>query len=75
MNGCSNKLLRLFVSIRRLKKVSPLDTVCRKCRWKFDNWIKKTKEDFDDFIRPDSIMKIMVNIGSFNCDERVMVSI
>jgi hypothetical protein len=75
MNGCSNNLLRLFLSARCLKKVSPLDAVCRKCRWKFDNWIRKTKEDFDDFIGPDGIMKIMVNIGTVNSDERVMVSI
>jgi len=59
MNVCSNNLLRLFLSARCLKKVSSLDAVCRKCRWKFDNWIMKTKQDFDEYIGPDGIMKIM----------------
>lgn len=45
-NACSNNLFRLFLSARSLKKITATDSACRKCRHKFDNSIKKTKDDF-----------------------------
>lgn len=47
---CSADLFRLFMSIRSLKKVEVGDAACRRCRYKFDNWMKKTKGDFDQLI-------------------------
>ena len=47
---CSADLFRLFMSIRSLKKVEVGDPACRRCRYKFDNWMKKTRGDFDQFI-------------------------
>ncbi|CAF1256250.1 unnamed protein product [Adineta ricciae] len=35
------------------------DSVCRKCRSKFDNWEKKTKEDFAEFMDGKNLEKIM----------------
>ena len=65
LHGCSNNLLRLFLSARALKKIAITDSVCRKCRSKFDNWIRKTKEDFVGFIEEKSFEKIMVNSDIF----------
>ena len=48
--GCSNSLFRLFLSARTLKKVAHSDPACQKCRSKFDNWIRKTKGDFDNML-------------------------
>ena len=47
---CSTDLFRLFISIRSLKKVEPGDASCRRCRCKFDNWLRKVKGDFDQVI-------------------------
>lgn len=62
--GCSNNLLRLFLSARALKKVDYSDAVCRKCRSKFDNWLRKVKGEFDDFVQFKSVERIMVNTFS-----------
>lgn len=59
----SNNLFRLFISARTLKKVAISDPVCRKCRWKFDNWVKKTKGDFNDFTGMENVEKLMVKIS------------
>lgn len=47
---CSADLFCLFMSIRSLKRVEVGDPACRRCRYKFDNWIKKTKGDFSNLI-------------------------
>ena len=60
--GCTNNLLRLFLSARAMKKITFSDPVCRKCRSKFDNWLRKTKGEFDDFVRSNGVEKILVNI-------------
>ena len=58
----SSNLFRLFISTRTLKVVTTSDSVCRKCRWKFDNWTKKTKSNFNDFMGNQSVEKVLVNI-------------
>ena len=63
--GCSNNLLRLFLSARALKRIAVTDSVCRKCRSKFDNWKRKTKEDFAEFINENNFEKILVNTYFF----------
>ena len=62
INRCSNNLFRLFLSARILKKVSFDDPVCRKCRWKFDNWVKKTNGEFKYLTGSDDVEKVMINI-------------
>ena len=59
---CSNGLFRLFLSARALKKIEPSDPACRRCRSKFDNWVKKTKGDFDDMIDRNDLVSLMVRI-------------
>ena len=61
-NRCSNNLFRLFLSARILKKVSFADLACRKCRWRFDNWVKRTKDDFSDLTASNNLEKAMANI-------------
>ena len=61
-NRCSNSLFRLFLSGRILKKVSFADLACRRCRWRFDNWVKRTKDDFSDLIASNNLEMAMVNI-------------
>ena len=58
----SSDLFRLFSSARTLKKITTSDSVCRKCRWNFDNWTKKTKGDFNDFMGNQSVEKVLVNV-------------
>lgn len=60
--GFSNNMFRLFISARALKKVTISDAACRKCRWKFGNWMKKTKGDFNDFMETEYVEKVMVNL-------------
>ena len=64
--GCTNGLFRLFLSARSLKKVEVSDPACRKCRWKFDNWLKKSKGDFDHIIDRDVFDNVIVRISSLN---------
>lgn len=59
---CSNGLFRLFLSARALKKIEPSDPACRRCRSKFDNWVKKTKGDFDGMIDRNDLVSLMVRI-------------
>ena len=59
--GYSNSLFRLFLSARTLKKVAHSDAACGKCRSKFDNWIRKTKGDFDDILGGNGVENIMVS--------------
>lgn len=47
---CSTDLFRLFISIRCFKKVEPGDASCQLCRYKFGNWLRKVKGDFDQVI-------------------------
>lgn len=42
--GCNNALFRLFLSARSLKRIDRTELACRKCRAKFDNWVRKNKE-------------------------------
>lgn len=72
---CSNQLFRLFLSARCLKKVAVSDHACRKCRWKFDSWMKKTKEDFGDLNSSNTVVKVMVTIDTFDFDEGTITSI
>ena len=46
IHRCSNDLFRLFLSTRGLKKITESDAACRKCRSKYDRWLKKTQGDF-----------------------------
>ena len=68
--GCTNNLLRLFLSARAMKKITFSDPVGRKCRPKFDNWLRKTRDEFDDFLRSNVVEKISANtslsIGKLN---------
>ena len=59
--GCSNSLFRLFLSARTLKKVAHSDPACRKCRSKFDNWIRKTKRVFDDMLGRNPVESLIVS--------------
>ena len=67
LNACSNNLFRWFLSARSLKRVTFTNSVCRKCRYKFDNWMKKTKDDFQDFISSNDAEKVTVSF-SMNFD-------
>ena len=66
-NRRSNNLFRLFLSARILKKVSFGDLACRKCRWRFDNWVKRTKDEFSDLIVSNDLEKAMGNICFSDC--------
>jgi hypothetical protein len=48
IHGCSNDLFRFFISARSLKRIERSDDACRKCRSKFDNWLRKNREEFGD---------------------------
>ena len=61
-NRCSNNLFRLFLSARILKKVLFAGLACRKCRWRFDNCVKRTKDDFSDLTASNNLEKAMVEI-------------
>jgi hypothetical protein len=67
LNACSNNLFRLFLSARSLKRVTFTDFACRKCRYKFDNWMKKTRDDFQNFVRTNDAEKVTVRF-SMNFD-------
>lgn len=67
---CSADLFRLFMSIRSLKRVEVGDPACRRCRYKFDNWLKKTKGDFCNLMETmkseSSLVSTILNDGSRN---------
>lgn len=65
LNGFSNKLFRLFLSARSLKRICSSDLACRKCRWKFDNWMKKTKDDFLDLTKLNDFEVVTVTFYAF----------
>ena len=48
VQGCSNDLFRFFISARSCKKIERLEDACRKCRSKFDNWLRKNRDEFND---------------------------
>ena len=75
LNACSNNLFRLFLSAWSLKRVTFTDSACRKCRYKFDNWMKKTKDDFQDFICSNDAEKVTVSFSmnfDIECDYVVL---
>jgi hypothetical protein len=38
------------LSARASKRIKTSDRACQKCRYKFDNWVNKTKGDFDGIL-------------------------
>lgn len=71
-NGCTNNLFRLFLSARCLRNVSASDIACRKCRWKFGNWCRKTRDDFSDFMELNGVVKVMVSTSTFISDKCII---
>ena len=47
-------LLRIFVSIEQLKRVTATDAICNSCRLKYIRWKKLTMGDFNELNTTDS---------------------
>lgn len=55
VQGCGNDLFRFFISARSCKKIERGEDACRKCRSKFDNWLRKNRDEFNDlFVQKES---------------------
>lgn len=58
--GCNNSVFRFFLSARSLKRIDRTELACRKCRAKFDNWVRKNKDFVLQFTNgiPDESMPV-----------------
>jgi hypothetical protein len=48
VQGCGNGLFRFFLSAWSCKKIERWEDACRKCRSKFDNWLRKNRDEFNN---------------------------
>ena len=48
LQGCDNDLFRFFLLARSRKKIERWEDACRKYRSKFDNWLRKNRDEFNN---------------------------